>query len=102
MTDDDSGVGPKTRPVDVESLGSPPETKSYIDKVRESMRGLVALGLLFLLAIEVLYGTYKIAELAAEKPEAARTVAHWLGSAITGTIGLLGAATGFYYGSNRN
>jgi ABC-type microcin C transport system permease subunit YejE len=92
--------GPVT--VQVDDIERPLELRRHIDMLRENMRGYLALGLLLLLAIEVWFGLSEISKLAAsDKPNNAKIVSDWLSSVVTGTIALLGAATGFYFGTKR-
>ena len=77
--------------------------EKFVDRFRETMRGAVALGLLGLLLLEVALGTAAVWHLAAtDKVQNAKVLTDWLSSVITGTIALLGAATGFYYGTRSS
>jgi hypothetical protein len=79
---------------------APSDLTPYIDRVRENMRGAVALGILGLLILEVILGTYYIADIVRSgKPENAKIIGDWLTTVITATMALLGAVTGFYYGT---
>lgn len=79
-----------------------PDFKEYVYRLREKMRGAVALGLLVLLALEVVIGVRYVGWIVStEHPENAKVLTDWLTSIITGTIALLGAATGFYYGTKE-
>jgi hypothetical protein len=99
LTVTSGGERPGDESVLVEQLEHPAPGE-FVDHFREMMRGAVALGLLLLLLIEIVLGTYLVWKFAtSDKPDNAKILTDWLTSVITGTMALLGAATGFYYGN---
>lgn len=89
-------------PDDVVTYVDRPRTNP-IEATRENMRGKIALCLFGLLAAEVILGLIIVACIASgPSPQNAKIVTEWLTSVVTGTIALLGAATGFYFGTRAS